>query len=230
MILGVICTRNCAFCGVLKSKRPKAIDFNEPRKIKEAVQKLNLNYIVITSPTRDDLYDGGADIFCRVVKEIKSIGLEKKVELLIPDFKENFNSIEKVTFSGADVIAHNVETVPSLYIKVRKGAEYRRSLNVLNQVKKINDKVYTKSGLMLGLGEKKEEVEDVLRDLRGVGCDFLTLGQYLPPSLKHVQLRQYITPRLFDYFKEYAIGLGFLDIKSAPYVRSSYLAHSFFSR
>lgn len=228
MILGVVCTRGCAFCGVTKDKRPKEVDLNEPLKIKEAVQKLRLNYIVITSPTRDDLFDGGASAFCRTVKEIKSISLQKRVELLIPDFKENLSSIEKVVFSGAEVIAHNVETVPSLYIKVRRGADYRRSLNVLSRIKGSNSKLFVKSGIMLGLGEKEKEVKNVLEDLKSVGCDFVTIGQYLPPSLEHTPLKEYVAPEVFNHFKEYAFSLGFMDVKSAPYVRSSYLAHSFF--
>lgn len=228
MILGDICTRNCRFCGVIKGS-PKEVDYDEPRRIREAVKLLKLNYIVITSPSRDDLDDGGAEMFCKTVEAIKNLSSSKKVEILIPDFLGKRQSLEKVADCDLEVIAHNIETVPSLYKKVRKAADYNRSLKVLGLIKKINKKVLTKSGLMLGLGEKKSEVIGVLRDLRKVDCDFLTLGQYLPPSLRHFPLKEYIPPSNFTYFKNYALNLGFKGVNSAPYVRSSYLAHSFLS-
>ena len=226
MILGDACTRECAFCGVAKAK-PKIPDKDEPRRLKEAVKKLGLEYVVITSPTRDDLLLGGAEVFCETVKEVLSIGRHIQVEILIPDFYGNPLSLRKVALCGAKVIAHNLETVPSLYIQVRKGADYSRSLEVLRLIKELNSKVFTKSGLMLGLGEQKEEIVQVMRDLRKVACDFLTLGQYLPPSLTHYPLKEYISPEKFAYFKITALKLGFKGVKSSPYVRSSYLAHSF---
>jgi len=226
MILGKACTRNCSFCGIIKGQ-PDAVDYEEPRRIKEAVKRLGLSYIVITSPARDDLCDGGADLFCETVKVIKNLGSSKKVEILIPDFLGKKRSIEKAANSSADIIAHNVETVSSHYIKVRPKANYRRSLEVLRIIKSINKEVLTKSGLMLGLGEKDLEVEETLQDLKMAGCDFLTIGQYLPPSLKHYILKEYVNPDKFSYFKEYALKLGFRRVEAAPYVRSSYRAHLF---
>jgi lipoic acid synthetase len=225
MILGDICTRACTFCGVEKGK-PALVDPCEPKRVKEAVEGLGLDYVVITSPTRDDLFDGGASMFAATVKQIKSINAKKKVEILIPDFLGKHKSIEIAAQCGAWVIAHNLETVPSLYPKVRKGADYNRSLKVLKLVKEANKGIFTKSGLMLGLGEGDQEVVQVLQDLRGVGCDFLTLGQYLPPSLAHYSIKEYVLPDKFLFFKNHALKLGFLGVKSAPYVRSSYMAHT----
>jgi len=227
MILGSACTRGCAFCGVAKRK-PLAVDFDEPKRVREAVKRLGLNYIVITSPTRDDLEDGGVSLFCRAVQEVKSLGPEKKVEILIPDFMGKEHLMEQAAACGADVIAHNLETVPSLYSRVRNGADYSRSLKVLEFIKFKNKKVFTKSGLMLGLGESFDEVIKVLKDLRQVSCDFLTLGQYLPPSSGSFALKEYIAPDKFDYFRDRALELGFKKVKSSSYTRSSYLAHSFF--
>ena len=226
MILGDTCTRECAFCGINKGQ-PCPVDYEEPKRVKEAVKRLNLKYVVITSPTRDDLCDGGAGLFCQTVEEIMSLDSGIMVEILIPDFKGKRELIEKVTKCRVKVISHNLETPSSLYIKVRRKAIYRRSLEVLKLIKEINKEILTKSGLILGLGEKKEEVIQTLQDLRNVGCDFLTLGQYLPPSLNHYPLKEYVTPDKFAYFQKYAENLGFQAVKSAPYVRSSYLAHSF---
>lgn len=225
MILGDRCTRSCSFCAVIK-KKPKSVDISEPKRIREAVTRLGLNYVVITSPTRDDLNDGGADIFCQTVKEILSIGIDKKVEALIPDFKGQKDLIAKIAFSGVVTVAHNLETVPSLYIKVRKQAEYKRSLRVLKIIKQINKGILTKSGLMLGLGEKDHEIIEVLSDLKEVGCDIITLGQYLPPSLEHYPLKEYIHPEKFSFFKVLALKFGFKKVLSSAYARSSYLASS----
>jgi len=226
MILGDTCTRGCTFCGVNKEK-PRLIDYGEPRRIKEAVKRLNLNYVVITSPTRDDLDDGGAGLFCQTVEEVMSLDPERIVEILIPDFKGKIDSIEKVARCRVKVISHNLETSASLYIEVRKGADYRRSLEVLRLIKEINKEVFTKSGLILGLGEEEDEIIQALIDLKRVDCDFLTLGQYLPPSLNHYPLKEYIHPDKFSYFENYARKIGFRGVKSAPYIRSSYLAYSF---
>jgi lipoic acid synthetase len=226
MILGDICTRQCSFCAVIRG-RPKGVDQREPQRIAEAVKELNLGYIVVTSPSRDDLEDGGAEFFCNTIRAIKSVNSAKKVEILIPDFSGNRKSIEKVAGSGASVIAHNLETVPSLYIKVREGASYQRSLEVLRLIKELNCEVFTKSGLILGLGERLNEIIAVFEDLRKVGCDFLTLGQYLPPSTRHYPLKEYVSPEMFSYLEEKAYALGFKKVKSSPYVRSSYLAHTF---
>lgn len=226
MILGDTCTRSCTFCGINKGQ-PSPVDFSEPKRVREAVKRLGLNYVVITSPTRDDLEYKGADLFCQTVEEVMSISSGIKVEILIPDFKGEVSLIEKVANSKAKVVAHNLEAPASLYAKVRKGADYERSLNVLRLIKQINKKVFTKSGLILGLGEKESEVIQALVDLKRVNCDFLTLGQYLPPSLKHYSLKEYVHPDKFRYFEEYAQNLGFQGVKSSPYVRSSYLAHTF---
>lgn len=228
LILGDTCTRQCGFCGMSKNL-PKAVDCFEPQRIKKAVEILNLQYVVITSPTRDDLADGGADMFSRTVREIKSLPSLPKVELLIPDFSGNYEALHKVTRSGADVIAHNIETVPALYFQVCKGADYRRSLDVLKIVGIGRDRALLKikSGMMLGLGEKKDEVIKVFEDLRKVDCDFLTLGQYLPPSASHYSLKEYVSPEDFLFFERQALAMGFKGVNSAPYVRSSYLAHTF---
>ncbi len=226
LILGDVCTRRCAFCGVKKGQ-PAPVDKEEPERIKEAVRKMALDYVVITSPTRDDIKDGGAAYFCETTKQILSLNDSMKVELLIPDFSGNLYSLEKVSSCGAAVIAHNLETVPSLYAQVRKGADYKRSLDVLSTVKSLKNNILTKSGIMLGLGETEAEVLGVLSDLRATGCDFLTLGQYLPPSLKkHFPLKEYIHPEKFDYFKNKALKIGFKSVKSSPYTRSSYMAHA----
>lgn len=242
MILGNHCTRNCKFCAVAKGKFLKTsvignsaiydstskVDFSEPEKIAKAVMGLGLNYIVITSPTRDDLFDGGAEMFLRTVKAIKNINSAKKVEILIPDFLGNLDSLIKISGSQADVVGHNLETVPSLYTRVRPLADYGRSLFVLKKMKELNKNIFTKSGIMLGLGEKENELIKVFNDLREIKCDFLTLGQYLAPSSQHYPVRDYITPDKFDYLEKVAYGLGFKKVKSSPYVRSSYLAEEFF--
>lgn len=229
IILGNKCTRGCRFCGVSRAK-PGIVNEAEPGRIKEAVRRMGLKYIVITSPTRDDLADGGSNMFRETVGEIKGLGSREKIEILIPDFSGSKESIEKVANCGADVIAHNVETVPSLYAEVRQGADYKRSLNVLETIKAVNKKVFTKSSLMLGLGEEVEQVKKVLIDLRNVDCDFLTIGQYLPPSKKHYSLKEYITPDKFLCFEKYALMAGFKKVKSSPYARSSYMAHAFLEK
>jgi lipoic acid synthetase len=226
MILGNICTRNCAFCAVTKGK-PAAVDRFEPERVVKAVENLDLKHVVITSPSRDDLADGGADIFAETAIKIKETNSSRKVEILIPDFSGSKDSIEKVCTVPVDILGHNIETVPSLYGKVRNGASYSRSLKVLRMVKELNGRIFTKSGLMLGLGETEEEVVGVLRDLRDMGCDFLTLGQYLAPSAGHFPVKEYVALEKFAYFAQKAYDLGFVNVKSSPYVRSSYLAHEF---
>lgn len=223
LILGDICTRNCTFCDVKKGK-PQEIDENEPQKVAEAVKELNLNYVVVTSVTRDDLEDGGAKHFADVIKKIRELNPKTKIEVLVPDFNGDEKAIYKVVSARPDVLSHNVETVPRLYSAVRPKADYERSLSVLKVVKKIDDRIYTKSGLMVGLGETKEEVKEVLRDLINVGCDFVTIGQYLSPSKYHHPVIEYIHPEVFEEYKKYAISIGFKHVMSAPLVRSSYLA------
>lgn len=226
MILGDNCTRGCKFCAVAKEK-PLPVDLDEPRRIADAARKLNLSYIVITSPARDDIEDGGSGIFSSTVEEIKKIDSSKKVEILISDFLGDITSLSKVAHSKADVISHNLETVPALYSLIRPQADYRRSLDVLKILKQLNSNILTKSGIMLGLGEEDGQVIEVLSDLRKVDCDFLTLGQYLAPSLSHYPVKEYITPEKFLYLEKTAYSLGFKKVKSSPYVRSSYLAGQF---
>ena len=226
MIMGSICTRNCRFCGV-ETNKPLNVDPKEPQRIREAVKKLNLRYVVITSPTRDDSDDGGALYFAKTVSALKNLNFVEKIELLIPDFSLNIDSLNTIAHCGADVIGHNVETVPSLYEKVRPMAGYKRSLEVLRIIKRINNSIITKSGIMLGLGEDDDEILRVFNDLRNAECDFLSIGQYLPPSLKHYPVRKYVTPEKFTYFRKKALSMGFKSVLSAPYVRSSYLANTY---
>lgn len=228
MILGDTCTRNCRFCAVKKGK-PSGIDLNEPERIAEAVKRLGLKYAVITSVTRDDLDDGGAKVFAKTVFAIRGRAPNISVEVLIPDLKGNIESIRKVVEAGPDVINHNVETVPGLYKEVRSQADYRRSLSVLRMVKdfSIDKPIYTKSGLMVGLGERREDILIVLKDLRNVGCDFLSIGQYLCPSASYYPVKEYVSPDKFRYYKEQALKKGFLHVESAPYVRSSYCASEY---
>jgi len=230
MILGDICTRTCAFCNVSKGA-PRALDYQEPERVAKAVRLLGLTYVVITSPTRDDVDDGGAELFCQTVRQLKRLSPTPHVEILIPDFLGNIRALGKIASCGVDVISHNIETCPSLYIKVRKGADYQRSLKVLEIVKEQSPKkVFTKSGLMLGLGESLNEVIGVMQDLRSLDCDFLTLGQYLPPSRRHYPLSQYIHPAQFKHLESTALAMGFKGVQSGTYVRSSYAAHTFLNK
>lgn len=215
MILGDICTRRCAFCAVQKGI-PAPVDPDEPRKIREAVKKLGLGYLVITSVTRDDLADGGAEQFKKVIEEIQDIN----VEVLIPDNLD----LDKLIAARPYVINHNLETVPRLCPKVRPQADYARSLNVLRYVKDKNPSIYTKSGIMVGLGESDAEVEQVLRDLKAVGCDLVTIGQYLPPAKQNLPVMRFVEPEVFAGFERLGNKLGFLHTASGPFVRSSYRA------
>ncbi len=226
MILGDTCTRKCTFCNVNKGK-PIGLDLEEPRKVADAVVALGLRHVVITSVTRDDLEDGGAKQFELCVKAIKKLDKSITVELLIPDLKNNKQALEVVANCGAEIIGHNIETVPRLY-EVRKGAHYNRSLDVLKMLKTINPKIKTKSALMLGLGEREEELKDVLKDLLLVECTLLTMGQYLAPSREHTKVIEYIKPEVFTRYGEMAKQMGFEFVKSSPYTRSSYMAHEYF--
>lgn len=223
MILGRNCTRNCTFCNVTKAA-PDPLDLEEPRKVAEAIHKLGILHAVITSVTRDDLEDQGANQFAEVVTEIRKIDSSVKIELLIPDMQGRSDLINIILESQPDILNHNIETVPSLYSLVRPMASFERSLQVLGYVKEKFPKMKTKSGVMLGLGESKEEVIEVMKRLRGVDCDILTLGQYLQPSKSHIAVVEYIHPSLFDEYKEIALSLGFKSVASAPLVRSSYHA------
>ncbi|OGP71687.1 MAG: lipoyl synthase [Deltaproteobacteria bacterium RBG_13_60_28] len=227
LILGEVCTRGCAFCAVKKGK-PLPLLADEPRRLARAVAELGLGHVVITSVTRDDLPDGGAAHFAKVVEALRQRCPGLRVELLVPDFGGSREALAVVLASQPDILAHNLETVPRLYPVVRRGAAYRRSLEVLRQAKAISPQVITKSGLMLGLGEESPEVEEVLRDLRQVACDMLTLGQYLSPSLHHVPVARYVDPEEFDGWHRHALALGFASVAAGALVRSSYKAPLFF--
>ena len=227
MIMGDTCTRGCAFCDV-KTGKPSALDLMEPFKVSKAVKELELNHVVITSVDRDDLDDGGANHFKKVIAEIKKNNINTTVEVLTPDFLKKKNAYEKVLEAGPDVFNHNIETVPSLYLKVRPGSRYFTSIELLKLVKNKKPNIFTKSGIMLGLGEKKDEVLQVMDDLRMADVDFLTIGQYLQPSIKHFPLDRYVHPDEFKELKNIAISKGFLLVSSSPLTRSSYHADTDF--
>ncbi|MCK4385560.1 MAG: lipoyl synthase [candidate division Zixibacteria bacterium] len=224
LILGNICTRGCRFCDIKKGA-PLPMDSGEPKRVAEAVKKLGLEYAVITSVTRDDLSDGGASIFSQTVQEIRNLVPNCKVELLIPDFLGSFKSLKMVLDGKPDVLNHNLETVKRLYPQVRKGADYQRSLNLLRMAKNYDQNLITKSGIMLGLGEGWEEIVNLMKDLRNVGCDLLTIGQYLSPSREHLPVLKYYHPDEFVELKRTGERMGFFHVESGPLVRSSYQAH-----
>lgn len=222
LILGRNCTRLCSFCNVEKSI-PLPVDDDEPGRVAEAVMRLNLSHVVITSPTRDDLPDGGAVLYAATVAAIRSASPETRIELLIPDFRGERATLEVVTSSNPDILGHNVETVPRLY-SIRSGSDYHRSLDVLKICGELAPDIRTKSGIMLGMGEKGDEVLRLFADLRKTGCSYLSIGQYLAPSRVHYPVQEYIKPEIFDEFREVALKLGFVHVESGPYVRSSYHA------
>ena len=223
MILGDTCTRACAFCNV-KTGIPAEVDLSEPEKIANSVMELGLSHVVITSVDRDDLEDGGASHFANVVKAIKLKNPSTTVEILTPDFLRKKDSYKIVVNSNPDVFNHNLETVPSLYLKVRPGSRYFQSLNLLANVKLNNSKIFTKSGLMVGMGENKDELCQVMDDLRCADVDFLTIGQYLQPTPRHYPIKRFVTPEEFKVFEEIAYSKGFLMVSSSPLTRSSYHA------
>lgn len=222
LILGKNCTRLCSFCNVEKTA-PLPVDSDEPGRVAEAVQRLKLAHVVVTSPTRDDLPDGGAGFFAATVAAIRYASPATRIELLIPDFQGDLSSLESVVAARPDIIAHNVETVPRLY-QIRSGADYRRSLEVLRVCAGLAPEIRTKSGIMLGMGETEEEVLVVLRDLRDVGCAYLSIGQYLAPSRRHYPVQEYVPPEWFESLRLRALEMGFSHVESGPYVRSSYHA------
>lgn len=228
LILGRYCTRSCSFCNIEK-KEPLPPDLNEPIRLAEAVRRFRLKHVVITSVTRDDLCDGGAGIFAEAVLRVKEGSPGVTVEVLIPDFRLYLDALRIITESVPNIVAHNIETIPAFYQLVRQGADYGRSLSLLRIIKKISPQIKTKSGLMLGLGEKEAEVISVMEDLRSVDCDFLSIGQYLAPSQRHYPVKEYIAPGQFEYYKEKGRQLGFRHIESGPYVRSSYMAAKYLS-
>ena len=229
MIMGDTCTRACAFCDV-KTGKPNKLDFLEPSKIAEAVNKLNLKHVVITSVDRDDLDDGGSSHFYEVIKQTRKKNPNTTIEVLTPDFLRKGEAYKKVLEANPDVFNHNIETVPSLYLKVRPGSRYFSSLELLKNAKKINKKVFTKSGMMVGLGETKNEVLQVMDDLKSADVDFLTIGQYLQPSVKHFPLDRYYSPQEFDNLGNIARSKGFLLVSSSPLTRSSYHADEDFAQ
>lgn len=229
LILGDTCTRNCRFC-LVNTGRPLPPDMEEPLKVAQAISELDLNYAVITSVTRDDLTDCGAHVFAETIKEIRRLSKNCSIEVLIPDFGGNWQSLKLVTDAKPDVLNHNIETVPRLYNLVRPAASYERSLKLLNEAKDFGFEGKTKSGIMVGLGEEKDEVIEVMADLRHHGCDILTIGQYLAPSRDHFPIKKYYTPDEFKEFEEVGAKLGFSHVESGPLVRSSYHAKDQFSR
>ena len=229
MIMGDTCTRGCAFCDV-KTGKPNGLDSLEPIKISKAVKELNLNHVVITSVDRDDLKDGGANHFKDVVLEIKKNNPHTTIEVLTPDFFRKGNAFEKILEASPDVFNHNIETVPSLYLTVRPGSRYFVSIKLLESAKKIKPNIFTKSGLMVGLGENKNEILQVMDDLRTANVDFLTIGQYLQPSPKHHPLQRYYHPHEFIELKNIALSKGFLLVASSPLTRSSYHADEDFKK
>ena len=229
MIMGDICTRACAFCNV-KTGLPNQLDPNEHIRVANATKDLNLNHVVITSVDRDDLPDGGAEHFVKTISEIKKINPNTTVEILTPDFLRKGDVYKKIVDSKPDVFNHNIETVPSNYTKVRPGSRYFQSINLLKEVKDYDDKIFTKSGLMLGLGESEDELYQVMDDLRCAKVDFLTLGQYLQPTDRHYPIKKFIPPQDFEKYKKIAYSKGFLLVSSSPMTRSSYHADDDFQK
>ena len=226
LIMGNICTRNCRYCNI-SCDRPTPLDPMEPLHIAEAVRDLGLKYAVITSVTRDDLTDGGAEHFKKCIKEIRKLSPDTKVEILTPDFKGNANALTTIILAKPDVFNHNIETVRALFKTARPQGDYQRSLNVLKYIK-MNSTIPTKSGLMVGLGETFEQIEETLCDLKSAGCDIVTIGQYIQPSKQHLEIEKYYTPREFEQLQKLAEKIGIKHYQINPLVRSSYRAAEIF--
>jgi lipoic acid synthetase len=224
MILGDVCTRACSYCAVAHG-RPDAVDAREPARVADAIKTLDLNYVVITSVDRDDLEDGGASIFADTIRETRARLPECRIEVLIPDFQGNEAALHAVLDARPDVLNHNTETVPRLYRMARSGGRYSRTLELLERSRRYAPDIPTKTGLMVGLGEEQDEIVETLRDLRGVDCQVLTIGQYLRPSPAHAPMVRYYHPDEFAELKQIALDLGFVHVESGPLVRSSYHAH-----
>ncbi|HET6513830.1 MAG TPA: lipoyl synthase [Thermodesulfovibrionales bacterium] len=227
LILGPTCTRNCGFCSV-ESSPPQQPDRDEPRRVAMAAKELKLNYVVITSVTRDDLPEGGASHFAGTVKALRDHLPDAKVEVLTPDFRGDLSSLKIVLSSGPDVFNHNIETVSRLYSTVRPQADYERSLLVLRNARLFSPRIRTKSGIMVGMGETFDEVVTALKDIRSTGCDFITIGQYLRPSKKNLPVTEYVLPEVFDRYREEALSIGFQGVASFPLARSSMNAEEMF--
>ena len=229
LIMGDVCTRACAFCDI-KTGKPNSLDLFEPIKIAKATKELNLNHVVITSVDRDDLIDGGAEHFSKVIHEVRKMNNSTTIEVLTPDFLRKGKAFTKVVLAEPDVFNHNIETVPSLYLKVRPGSRYFASLELLKSVKQMDKTIFTKSGIMLGMGEKRDEILQVMDDLKSADVDFITIGQYLQPSVKHHPLERYVHPDEFKELKRIAESKGFLIVASSPLTRSSYHADEDFHK
>jgi lipoyl synthase len=224
LIMGPACTRACPYCDIDFEKKPKALDPTEPLRLAEAVKRLNLNHVVITSVNRDDLPDGGATQFVRCIEAVRHLSPQTTIEVLIPDLCGNWEALAILLEAKPEVLNHNTETIPRLYRRVRPQGDYQRSLLLLRRTREIASWVYTKSGIMVGLGESDAEVRQVMRDLRDVDCDILTIGQYLQPSQKHLGVQEFITPEQFATWQVYGETIGFLQVVSSPLTRSSYHA------
>jgi lipoic acid synthetase len=229
MILGAVCTRACTFCNVATG-RPDLVDPHEPQRVADAVAKLGLKHIVVTSVDRDDLHDGGAEHFGRTIASIRAAAPDTTIEVLVPDFLRKDGAIETVMAARPDVLNHNLETVPRLYAEVRPGARYFHSLRLLDEAKRLEPSGFTKSGIMVGLGEEKGEVLQVMDDLRAAQVDFLTIGQYLQPTSKHHSVARFVTPEEFESYRRQALAKGFLMVSASPLTRSSYHAGDDFAR
>ena len=224
LILGPACTRACPYCDIDFEKKPKPLDASEPDRLAQAVQRLKLNHVVITSVNRDDLPDGGASQFVGCIEAIRAISPQTTIEVLIPDLCGNWQALETILQAAPEVLNHNTETVPRLYRRTRPQGDYDRTLELIRRSRTIAPGVYTKSGLMVGLGETDAEIRQVMLDLRSVDCDILTLGQYLQPSQKHLQVQSFVTPEQFDAWRIFGESVGFLQVVSSPLTRSSYHA------
>ncbi len=223
LVMGDICTRNCKFCDI-KFGRPGPLDEDEPQRILEAAKKMGLRHIVVTSVTRDDLLDGGAEHYSVITKKLREYNEDLIIELLIPDMKGKERDIQTIVEAKPDIINHNVEVVPRLFRKITPQSNYETSLKLLKLVKEFDPNVFTKSGMMVGLGETKQEVFDVMKDLREVNCDMLTIGQYLKPPSSNLEIEEYVHPEIFKEYEELAYNMGFKFVASAPFVRSSFNA------
>jgi lipoic acid synthetase len=225
LILGNICTRRCGYCNV-QTGNPLGVNSKEIEQVTSAVQSLGLKFVVITSPARDDLPDGGAQQFYEVTQNILKNTNDTDVELLIPDFQGDIHSLKTVIQSGAKIVGHNIETVPRLY-KIRNGSTYERSIEVLKNLKQLNPNIQTKTALMVGLGESEEEMIEVFKDLIAVDCKLLSIGQYLAPSHEYAKVEEFVKPSQFERYKQIALEMGFDFVHSSPYTRSSYMAHEY---
>ena len=224
LIMGPACTRACPYCDIDFEKKPQPLDINEPKRLAEAVKRLRLNHVVITSVNRDDLPDGGASQFVKCIEEIRAISPATTIEILIPDLCGNWQALAEIVKSQPEVLNHNTETIPRLYRKVRPQGDYTRSLELIKKTRELNPNIYTKSGIMVGLGETDTEVRQVMLDLKTANCDILTIGQYLQPSPKHLPVQNFVHPDQFNIWKKYGEDLGFVQVVSSPLTRSSYHA------